>query len=79
MNPPRRLAILSSEQMLRLNEARLLSYRKKALSLENSPEDSDYDPIEVRNLDKAYIWFKSDPRWKSLYEQILLALAKSQV
>ena len=78
MNPPRRLAILSFEEMLRLTEARLLLYRKKALSLENCPDDSDYSPSEIEGLDMNYIWFKSDPRWMTLYHQIRRALAKVQ-
>jgi hypothetical protein len=77
MTPPRRIAALSIEQMHRLTKARLLSYRKKVLSLENSPEESDYDPIEIEKLDKKYIWFKSDPRLGRLYEQTLIALMKA--
>lgn len=78
VKPPRRLAILSREQLLRLTEARLLSYRKKALSLENSPEESDYSDLEIKSLDKTYIWFKSDFRWKRVYNDILHALARVQ-
>ena len=74
MKPPRRLAPRTYDQLCRLTEARLLEYRRKALSLENSLEESDYasstEPLEI-----AYIWFKSDPRWKPLYDQILAALA----
>lgn len=77
MKPPRRLKPLSSEELRRLPKARLLSYRKKALSLENSPEKSDYDSDEVGALEKTYIWFKSDPRWKPLYDEILLALGRA--
>jgi hypothetical protein len=76
MKPPRRLKPLSSEELLRLSKDRLLSYRKKALSLENSPEKSDYDSDDIKKLDKSCIWFKSDPRWKALYDEILLALAR---
>jgi hypothetical protein len=56
----------------------LLSYRKKALSLENSPEQSDYSSDDIKVLDKRYVWFKSDPRWKSVYEEVLAALAAAQ-
>jgi len=76
MIPPRRLKPLSSEELLCLTKNRLLSYRKKALSLENSPDKSDYEPEEIEKLDHCYIWFKSDPRWKPHYDQILLALAR---
>ena len=75
MVPPRRLAMLSSDQLARLTKSRLLAYRKTALSLENSPEDSDYSSDEVKLLDKSYLWFKSDPRWHEQYELILKALA----
>ena len=76
MKPLRRLKPLSSSELGRLTKDRLLSYRKKALSLENSPEMSDYDSKEISDLDSVYVWFKSDPRWKPLYDQILLALAR---
>jgi hypothetical protein len=76
MKPPRRLKPLSSQELLRLSKSRLLSYRKKALSLENSPKKSDYDSDEIKKLDGTFIWFKSDPRWKPLYDEILLALSR---
>lgn len=60
MRPPRRLKILTPSELRQLNEARLLSYRKKALSIENSPEESDYGPDDIARLDQTYIWFKSD-------------------
>jgi hypothetical protein len=78
MNLPRQLRILSSEELCHLTEARLLAYRKKALSLENSPEESDYTPKEIRALDMTFVWFKSDPRWQPAYDQILRALASAQ-
>ncbi len=78
MTPPRRLKVLSTDELARLNERRLLAYRKKALSLENCPEDADYSPAEVAVLDAGYIWFKSDPRWRGAYEQILERLAQVQ-
>ncbi|MBC7857142.1 MAG: hypothetical protein IAF94_27240 [Pirellulaceae bacterium] len=55
-----------------------MSYRKKCLSLENTPEASDY-LNEASNLDPTYIWFKSDPRWAESYANVLSALAKSQL
>jgi hypothetical protein len=78
MTPPRRLAMRSREQLQRLTEERLLAYRKKALSLENSPEESDYAADELASLDDQYIWFKSDPRWSPQYSVILEVLAFSQ-
>ena len=67
--------MLSSDQLAGLTKSRLLAYRKSALSLENSPEGSDYSRDEVALLDKSYLWFKSDPRWHEQYELILKALA----
>lgn len=78
MEPPRRLKILTPAQLRHLTKARLLAYRKKALSLENSPEESDYSPKDVAALDDSYIWFKSDPRWRPLYDRILSRLADVQ-
>ena len=78
MQPPRRLAVLSRDRLGQLSVARLLAYRKKALSLENSPEESDYGPDDIKNLDEQYIWFKSDARWKGVYSDVLAALAAAQ-
>ena len=77
MKPPRRLVPKSFDQLCQLSEARLLAYRRMALSLENSLEASDYADLN-EPLDEACIWFKSDPRWAPLYEQILAALALVQ-
>jgi hypothetical protein len=77
MKPPRHLRVLSREQLRHLTRARLLAYRKKALSLENRPEESDYSPDEVNLLDDSFIWFKSDPRWGTSYQLICEALANS--
>jgi hypothetical protein len=74
----RRLKVLSADQLHHLREERLMAYRKKALSLANCPEDADYSPAEARLLDANYIWFKSDPRWKPAYDQIVEALARVQ-
>jgi hypothetical protein len=78
MQPPRRLKVLGKEALRRLPVPRLLAYRKQALSLENSPEESDYSSEEIEKLDRRYIWFKSEARWKVTYEEILSALADAQ-
>ena len=78
MKPRRRLKVLLPDQLRNLTEERLLEYRKKALSLANCPEDADYSQAEAQLLDADYIWFKSDPRWKPAYDQILEALARVQ-
>ena len=51
MKPARRLTLLPAKQMVLLTEAGPLSYRKKALSLENSPEQPDDDSDVIKNLD----------------------------
>jgi hypothetical protein len=78
MKSRRRLKVLSPEQLHHLTEERLLAYRKKALSLANCPEDADYSTAQAQTLDANFIWFKSDPRWKPAYDQILTALARMQ-
>ncbi len=74
---PRRLKLLSDEELSLLSVDRLLEYRKKALSLENTLLASDY--VEVaKDLDPEFIWFKDDPRWQELYNRILAALNTKQ-
>ena len=74
---PRRLKLLSDEELSLLSVDRLLEYRKKALSLENTLLESDY--VEVaKDLDPEFIWFKDDPRWQELYNRILAALNTKQ-
>jgi hypothetical protein len=78
MKSRRRLKVLSADDLWHLTEERLLAYRKKALSLANCPEDADYSLSQAESLDANFIWFKSDPRWKPTYDQILEALARVQ-
>lgn len=74
---PRRLKLLNDEELSLLSVVRLLEYRKKALSLENTLLASDY--VEVaKDLDPEFIWFKDDPRWQELYNRILAALNTKQ-
>ena len=53
-----------------------MAYRKKALSLENSLADSDYH--DAGPFDEAFIWFKEDPRYQVVYNDILAELARKQ-
>lgn len=74
---PRRLKLLTEEELSLLSVDRLLEYRRKALSLENTLFASDY--VEVaKDLDPEFIWFKDDPRWQELYNRILAALKTKQ-
>lgn len=77
MQPPRKLRILSPSELQHLNVDRLLEYRKKALSLENSLPASDYHDT-AGELDHTFIWFKDDPRWQLVYADILAELARKQ-
>ena len=76
MPPPRRLRLLTKAELRHLTVARLLAYRKKALSLENTLGDSDYR--DAGKLDDTFVWFKEDPRWQSAYDDILAELARKQ-
>ena len=78
MSRPPRLKILSPEHLAHLTEPRLLAYRRKALSILNSADDSDYSPAEIATWDPSFIWFKSDPRWQGAYEMVLDELARIQ-
>lgn len=55
----------------------MLQYRKRALSLENTLADSDYHD-QAGKLDQTFIWFKEDPRWQTVYADILAQLARKQ-
>ncbi len=77
MQPPRKLKILSPQELRHLTVERLLAYRRKALSLENAVADSDYHD-STETLDQTYIWFKEDPRWQHLYNDILAELERKQ-
>jgi hypothetical protein len=74
---PRKLHILSPAELRHLTIERLLAYRKKALSLENSLEASDYRNV-VDQLDPAFVWFKDDPRWPLVYQDICAELKSKQ-
>ena len=77
MQPPRRLRILNKSELCHLTVERLLAYRKKALSLENTLADSDYRDTAGK-MDETFIWFKEDPRWQSVYDDVLAELAQKQ-
>lgn len=77
MQPPRKLRILSQSDLRHLTVERLLKYRNKALSLENTLADSDYHD-HTGKFDETFVWFKEDPRWQLLYEEVLAELARKQ-
>ncbi len=71
---PRSVRPIDEQLLTRLPAKRLLAYRNRLLSLEESPELSDWETFEIADLDPAFIWFKSDPRWRDLYDQVLYCL-----
>lgn len=75
MRPARRLRPLGKDELATLTKERLLDYRKKALSLDNSLEESDYHDQNPEDWDPDYIYFKDDPRWQQVYETVLWYLA----
>lgn len=78
MVQPRRLKVLTYDEVLLLSVDRLLEYRKKALSLESTVLASDYVDI-AKDLNPEFIWFKDDPRWQEMYNRILEALKCKQI
>ena len=74
---PRRIRPLTETELQDLSADRLREYRKQALCLENTLAQSDYVGM-ADSLDADYIWFKDDPRWKSLYDLIIAELHRKQ-
>jgi hypothetical protein len=77
MRPARRLRPLEQAELATLTKNRLLKYRKRALSLENSLVESDYHDQKTEDWDPAYVYFKDDPRWQHAYDLLLEFLAKA--
>ena len=75
---PRHVKPLDECVLRTLTAKRLIAYRNRLLSLEESPELSDCEPTEVASLDSQLIWFKSDTRWRTLYDQVLTVLSTRQ-
>ncbi len=71
---PRHVKPIEKQKLSTLTAKRLLAYRDRLLSLEESPELSDCTTGEVEEFDRTYSWFKSDLRWQSLYDQVREAL-----
>ena len=74
---PRRIRPLLPAKLQKLTVERLLAYRKKALSLENTLATSDHGNL-ADALDPKYIWFKDDPRWEPMYNAVLAELHRKQ-
>lgn len=59
-----------------MTTARLLAYRDRLLTLEEGVELSDYNARELASCDPQLMYFKTDPRWRPLYESIREELAR---
>ena len=71
---PRSVRPIDEQLLSTLPTARLLAYRDRLLSLEEAPESSDCELAEIEGLDPVRVWFKSDVRWRKLYDQVLATL-----
>ena len=76
MHLPRRARPICVERISTLTTARLLAYRDRLLTLEESVDLSDWNPTELTACDPALIYFKSDPRWQPLYDEVRQELAR---
>jgi hypothetical protein len=74
----RRIRPLSPKELQHLSVNCLRAYRSKALSIENTLADSDNTDI-ASTLDMSFIWFKDDPRWQILYDDVLAELARKKI
>ena len=76
MSQPRRARPITVEQLSALTTARLLAYRNRLLTLEESVESSDWTRTQLAACDPALMYFKTDPRWQPLYEAVRQELAR---
>jgi hypothetical protein len=74
----RRVKPIDNVVIDKLSTKRLLAYRDRLLTLEESPELSDLESDEISSLDSTYIWFKSDPRWREIYDQVINTLGRRE-
>ncbi len=59
----RKVRLLSPDEMERLETPRLLEYRRKLLTLEESQQSSDWDEDDLAHIEPGYVYFKDSPRW----------------
>jgi hypothetical protein len=82
-NPPETPQVVSSSpmrrrhvrpvitaQLARMTTSRLLAFRDRLLALEDDGVTSDLEPRELKALDPDLLFFKSDGRWKALYDAV---------
>jgi len=76
MVPRRHARPIEPKQLSVLTTPRLLAYRNRLLRLETSAELSDFAPTELMSCDPQLMYFKTDARWRPLYEAVLRELAR---
>lgn len=69
---------LPEAELAALSTKRLLAYRKRLLSLEDSAEKSDWDAAELSQLDPDLLRFKDDPAWNDVYAAVKRILAERE-
>jgi hypothetical protein len=75
---PRRVRPIPKSELPRLSTDRLLAYRKRLLSLEDSAESSDWDSDELSGLEPGFIRFKDEAEWIELYEEVIAILSSRE-
>jgi hypothetical protein len=71
----RKVRPLPVEVLEALSTERLMAYRAKLMSLEDSAEMSDHDDSELAGLPPGFLYFKQDPGWRDVYRALKSILA----
>lgn len=69
---------VSTLQLTRMTTSRLLAFRGRLLELEDDGATSDLDPRELLALDPDLLFFKSDVRWRVLYDAVKAELSQRE-
>ncbi|MFN3255408.1 MAG: hypothetical protein ACE37B_06910 [Ilumatobacter sp.] len=69
---------LGLEELNALTTKRLLAYRSRLLSLQESAAESDMDESQVAELDPALLHFKDQALWLDTYAQLKTILARRE-
>lgn len=66
---------MTPAQIEALTTERVLAYRSRLLSLQDSAMLSDLDEYELGALDPSLLYFKEQPEWVTLYADVKRVLA----
>jgi hypothetical protein len=69
---------ITTAQLARTTTPRLLTYRNRLLELEDNSATSDLGEQELNALDPHFLFFKSDARWKELYDAVKAELSQRE-